>query len=280
MIKNYFNTPEFTRILNLIKSDPSEAKNRLEKYLKEYPDDYWAYSVYASVLIILQDFYSANIVIENINLKLEASRFFSHDTRKKDAIKRRLFFSKVRLLSYTKKYQELYEFLLENKKIASSFHLEELKLYCQKKLGILPEQNRAEKLYLVRQIIRYDKYDMLNRLRYHTFDYNDSIETPNDKVFAKEFPLGKVLKEVRKNIPSEKKLCFGILDDTYYFKYDNCGTENNVMTDFIKVTCFQDTSDILTMEPVLNASEMPYVDLNYLKDNGTNNKEKVKKENQ
>ena len=65
-------------------------------------------------------------------------------------------------------------------------------------------------------------------------------------------------------MPSDKRLFAGTYDDTYIFKYDNCGRDNNKSVDFFRVVCFHDTNEIITLCPASECECLPYVDLNYL----------------
>ena len=91
-----------------------------------------------------------------------------------------------------------------------------------------------------------------------------------ENIFAADFPLQRVVDEIDKYIPSEEhSFCPGVIADCYYFRYDSCGKENNKTTNYIKVACFHDTGDIITVCPVLEGEFLNYRDLNYLKEQST-----------
>jgi hypothetical protein len=76
-----------------------------------------------------------------------------------------------------------------------------------------------------------------------------------------------IVEEVKKNISFDMKLSPGFLDESYVFKYDNCGRVNNKLANYFKVICFKGTKDIITMYPALDCEHLPCVDLNYLIEN-------------
>ena len=68
--------------------------------------------------------------------------------------------------------------------------------------------------------------------------YNTDLEKPNKLLFSSDFPIDKVVEEVKKYIPSNKRLCEGVFEDHYIFKYDMCGRVNQKPEDYFKVICF------------------------------------------
>ena len=83
-------------------------------------------------------------------------------------------------------------------------------------------------------------------------------------MFVSGFEIDRVLEEIKKYIPSDKRIYSGFYQDTYVFKYDFSGKDNNKATDYFKVICFHNTSDIITICPSLYCENLPYVDLNYM----------------
>ena len=266
---HYFNTHEFTKALKIINSDPEGARKAFEKYIEKYPKDYWAQSVYASILITLKEFDLAEEVLNHVENKVFKDGHLANDFLRKHNDERSIFFSRIRLLSYKERYKELYDYLTTNPKFVETFNLKELLLYCKKKIGILKEE-RMPNYYLARQVIRYEEQDMLHHVRYQ----------PNSNIFSVDFPLNTIINEVRKYIPSEKSLCPGVLADWYYFKFDECGKEDLKTTNYFKVVCFHNTSDIIIICPVKEGEKLPYVDLNYLKENKEQPKVKQKSQTQ
>lgn len=266
MFKEYFNKVECTKLINLIEVDPFSAKIGFEKYLENYPYDYYARCVYASVLIVLRDFESAQSVLDDVDLNLKKNNHFSASLEKKNLKQKDLFFSVVKLYSYMDRYEELYEYILKHVSLSKECRIFNMMvLYCQKNLGLLEIKRQNARSYLHRQIIEYQKSDMLEHIKDHLADYNATMTVPDSNVFVPDFPLDEVLKEIKKYMPSEKRLCYGLIDDTYIFKYDYCGKDNNRLTNYFKVICFKQSGDIITMCPVYGCDKLPYIDLNYIK---------------
>lgn len=262
--KNHFNNLAFRKAIKIVNSDPYRAKTLYEEYLNEYPNDYMAWAFYASLLITLKEFDKAEDIIRNIEERVFKDGHIQDEFNQKHNDESRILFSKIRLMSYRGQYKELLEFLNENEELLSQFNLKELKLYCEVKLGI-NTQEREENSYLARQIIKYDKLDMKVHANYNTADYNAEQPVPRENVFSEDFPIYTIFEHLDFYLPSDNALCTGVLADWYYFKWDCCGKENNKITNFFKVVTFHDTADIISICPVLEGENLPYVDLNYLK---------------
>ena len=55
MAYDFYDTWEFTKINNIIKTAPMRAKKEFEEYFKDHPEDYSARPYYIYCLIILRD---------------------------------------------------------------------------------------------------------------------------------------------------------------------------------------------------------------------------------
>ena len=137
-------------------------------------------------------------------------------------------------------------------------------LYCKNKLGKIYENNKFPDKYLFNQIANYKEDEFLEHIKKHLADYNSELDEPNKNIFVPDFPINDVLKEVKKYIPSEKTLYTGFYENVYVFKYNECGRVNNRLVDYLKIVCFDGTSDMLTILPVEEGENLPYIDLNYM----------------
>lgn len=100
------------------------------------------------------------------------------------------------------------------------------------------------------------------------------LDNPNKNIFSIDFPLTKVLEEIKKYIPSSQCFHHGFFDVRYFFKYDNCGRENNKITDYFVVSCFNNSPNIITMCPSSRYQIGNCIDLNYLKNDDEKTKSK------
>lgn len=263
--RKYYNQLLFTKAMKVTNSNPYEARRLYEEYLELYPKDCLAWTLYASILITLKEFDLATEILDKAEGMINKYKTKGNDFHEQHADERNLHFARVRIMSFRGQYRKVLDYLKEHPIVEEKFHLDELKLLCQKKLGMNYYQ-RDDYPYLARQIIKYELQDMMHRVGYHKADYN-AVTERQENVFATDFPLQKVIDEIDKYIPSEEhSLCPGVIADCYYFRYDNCGKENNKRTDFIKVSCFHNTGDIITICPVLEGENLNYIDLNYLKE--------------
>ena len=62
----------------------------------------------------------------------------------------------------------------------------------------------------------------------------------------------------------------GFFTSVYVFKYDNCGYDTEQAVNYFKVVCFNNSKNFITMCPSADCENLPYTDLNYLKDKKIN----------
>lgn len=264
MKANYFNKWEIKQALSNSKSDPLEAKYMLEEYLSKYPRDYTIYTYYSAVLITLGEFDKAEKVINSVEHMASKDEEFNNKLNKVDLLKKSILFNKIKLLCYQEKYKELLQLYSNNISETKHMDVNQIEVYCKKKMGELNINKDALYPYLFRQIIKYEESDFLNHIKKHLADYNQNVDTPNKNIFVPNFPIDIVVEEIKKYIPSDKAMFPRLIEDIYMFKYNGCGKENNKLTDYFKVVCFHNTSDFITILPVSEGRELKYVDLNYL----------------
>jgi len=161
---------------------------------------------------------------------------------------------------------------MKNMRIINNLELTPLILLCKKKLNKLNSDPQNNIPYIYKQIIDYKESEFLKHIKKHMADYNQDVDNPNKNIFAPNFPINEIIEEIKKYIPSNKKICPGFYEDIYIFKYDYCGRADNKIVDYFKVVTFNNTTEFITMLPVENAEYLPYIDLNYLKKEDSNNK--------
>lgn len=275
--RHYFNKHEFMQILSLVNTDPYEAENRFITYLELYPEDYTAYTFFASLLVTIRKFEEAEKILEEVEHLVINDRNFM---RKKDLVDMYVLnynYAKVKLLMYQEKYVDVLDNYIQPKNKyydISTFNIDTLnnnqnfqfvgliglKLFCYKKLNKLHINNREKYSYLLRQIIEYNENEFLEHIKKHMNDYNVSNSS-----FVSNLNVLDIIDEVKKYIPSEKGLCLGFIDNIYNFKYDECGKVNNKMVDYFQVVCIANSQAFITMYPIDYGKYLPYIDLNYMK---------------
>lgn len=257
MAKDYFDKARFSNLVKLINVNPIQAKEGFELYLSEYEDDYYAFCMYAAVLIRLQKFSEAEKILVDIDKLL-----VKYPSDKSVIRRENVFYNMIAVLCYTERYEEVFSYINNNQDLCSTFKgLEKVILYCQKKLGLLNSVRSATNSYIINQIIEYSEQDMFEHIKKHLML---SEIYDNSCVFCENFPIKLVIEEVKKRLFFDKRICFGIYDDSYFFKYDYCGRVDKTISDYFRVVCFHNTSDIITIYPQSNCEHLPYVDLNYL----------------
>ena len=266
MIRQYYNTNEFTKILSLAETNPSLAKLLYEEYLKKYSNDYSAHFYYTSLLITLGEFEEAEKVLEFVRDSYENNYKYSSDYEKRKHFNCNYNFTKARLLCYKKKYKEAGSLTFyPYKNISKHINLESVRFFCKMRSDKIRSNREEFSSYINKQICEYKESDFIEHITKHMADYNQNIDNPNKYVFAPDFPIDEIIKEIKKHIPSDKRLLPGFFEDAYYFKYDECGRANNKIVDYFKVVCFHDTTNFITMLPLTDCENLPYTDLNYLK---------------
>ena len=267
--QKYYNSYEFHNIRDLGTEEGLIAKELYEDYLQKYPRDYLSYQYYASFLIRFGKFKDAKKILEySYNLASKDSTFIN--TKKKYKLfNRNYIIYKLRLLFYEEKYQEFLNLYNEKYEIIKDkfYPNDAIIVYCNKKLGNINLKREEGRTYLYRQILEYQEEDFLEHIKKHLADEAINIEEASSAIFVPEFPIEKVLDEIKKCIPSEKCIYPGGLENTYLFKYNECGRVNYHLTDYFRVYCFHNTKNLITISPtILTERNFQYTDLNYLKE--------------
>lgn len=272
MNEKYFNKWEFQKAISLIETDPYRAKQVLEEYLKEYPKDYSMVTYYISNLITLGLFDDAKLEFDKLENDIRSDKQFLNQKDKINSLKLNCIFVKLKLLSYLEKYDEMYKILKSYPNEIGKLDVNTLSFYCKHQVGKLDKSKKNYNSYLFRQITEYSEEEYKEHIKKHLADYNADLDDPNSNVFNSSFPHEEVLEEIKKYIPSDKRLYSGIFENVYIFKYDCCGRANNKIVDYFKVVCFHNTKNIITVCPVADAQNLPCIDLNYMIKNVKNNK--------
>lgn len=264
MKNRYFNEWEFKQAISLIETNPLVSKLKLAEYLQKYPKDCSAYTYYASVLITLGEFADAKKILDYFDY-LQSENKINKIEDKRNAI-----IARIRLLTFEQKYTEASRLCQKYSHELNDIGVEPLKYYYRQKFGELDPNKRNQHTYIFRQIINYEESDFLEHIKKHLSEYNEDSQKQSACIFNPEFPLKDILIEIKKNIPSDKRLFFNLYANTYIFKYDDCGKVKEGTSfksvDYFKVICFQNTDNIITMYPDTNCQRLPHIiDLNYIK---------------
>ena len=269
MTNEYFDTWEFTRALDLINTNPVESKQLFEEYLKKHPVDYSAYTFYASCLINLGELAEAEKVLDDIEEKVDANALFQGLKDRYGHFIDTIVFTRIRLYSYKREYKKMHDFCTQNLAKLKELKIREVLFYVNAKLGTTEQffsVKREDHAYLYRQMLEYQEEDFKEHIKKHLADTNADLITPNQAVFTPNFPIDKILEEIKKYIPSDKCIGTGFFEHKYVFKFDECGRVDNKLTDYFKVVAFEGTQNFITIYPTVNYKYFPSVDLNYLKD--------------
>lgn len=271
MPRNMYNYRLFSQAFKILSSNPFKANILLKEYINIDPRSCWAYHHYITSLITIGKFEEAEKELKELIYKKDVEKKHIKQVEK---LENNIIKNKLRILSYMEKYEELYNYYQENFSLIESMDINAIVFYSKNKVNMFDPERRDIKGYTFRQMLEYDENEFREHIRKHTADCNKEAEIPNPCIFSPDFPLDKIIEEIKKYIPSDNRIYPGFYENAYIFKYDECGRNENKITDYFKVICFHNTDQIITMYPDNFDEYMPYVDLNYLKQN---NKETVRR---
>lgn len=259
--ERYWNTEDISKIKKLYGTDVLNTKKCIEQYIKAYPDDYNGWFFYIEVLITLQEYDLAGLLLKEVCIKYKQDPVNISKPKKMKHYEDLEEETKIRYYLATHQYDDALDYI-EYSETLKAYLILELKIYCMNKLGI--KSSTYSETYNCKQMVNYSEEEALKEMKQRMDAVNNIPDYYLEKRFSYNFPLEKVFEEVKKKLTDENKLCFGYYNDTYVFKYDLCGRINGKIQDFFKVSCFHDTHDIIIMYPTFNCENQPYIDLNYL----------------
>lgn len=265
----YFRETEFQYALDLFENNPFEAKERFEAYLEKYPNDYYARAYYVMLLAKLCLFDEAEEEYERIIEETRNNNFYSDSSIKKlNGFKCNMIISKLKILSAKEDYRGILTILSKYHDLLGELDQIYLSYYCRSKLGLLSKElvGLNSNAYRFNQSVDYHEKLFREHIKKHEADYNMDSETPNIAIFSSDFPMDDIINEIKKYIPSSKRIFPGYFEDAYYFQFDNCGRVNNKTTNYFKVICFHNTKNFITIYPTTEYRNMPCENLNYLKE--------------
>ena len=117
MKNKYYDEWELKQALEHIETNPLVAKCKLKSYIDKYPSDYMSFIYYAAVLITLGEFNEAEEILNDVEFRISVDEHYHIKISKENKYKHKvnILSSRMRLLAYQEKYDELYEFYEKNK---------------------------------------------------------------------------------------------------------------------------------------------------------------------
>ena len=271
----FFDLLRVRKIESLIVSNPRLALQYIDNYLIEYPNDYYTRVLYISSLIVLKQFKMAHSLLIQLEEKLYSDEFFLNSIERFDKIRNSILFVKIKYYLYTNQLKNAYKIIMFNPDLLYFYDLDIVLFYIKTKLNCMDKMDYFKDTYIFNQILNYSESAMREHIERHLSPINMNRIYRNDNVFACDFPIDIVLSEIKQYLIEENAMYFGLTDDTYYFRYDGCGRENNTVTDYFTVVCIHGTKDIITILPTSSFVYESVIDLNYM----CNDKCKVRKLN-
>ena len=134
MIKSFYNEIELRKITKLYKTNPWLGLQLLICYLRKYPYDFIARSMYVRMSIVIMDLEEAKIASQENKELLNNYNISSLPQDTLAIFNREMLYHAIRLKFLENEYENAYEKILENKNLFQSERLEITLLYLQKKI--------------------------------------------------------------------------------------------------------------------------------------------------
>lgn len=260
---SHFNRHEFDKIYALYRKDPYTSLECYERYFELYPDDNSGKTYYISNLIAVGQFDKAMEEIAKLEVELDRNRLYQRSAEKETMFVHNIKLCKLKLYIFSDQKDKAAKLYCSCPK-EFEYLGREVVFYLKQISGLNKPMVRDHHHYMVRQIYDYQEQDFRDHIQKHLPDFNDNDSSISSSIFVPDFPIDKVIEEIKKYIPSKKRVSYGFVDDTYVFKFDQCGRDNNRLVDYIKVVTFNNSSNIITMFPAEECEMYDYEDLNYL----------------
>lgn len=265
-----YNIYEKRMIGKVINQNPEAACKLWVKYIEEYPLDYYAYIDLSFTLIKDNKISEAKTTLDYYVSEIHSKNKPYLSDIEISKIEDYIFINRVQILLYSHEYEQALELLNQRKGDLKRLELEITYFYIKSKLG-LPIPKRYNETYISEQIRKYQESSFYKHIKKHLSFYQDD---EGQATFSSSFPFIKVFEEAKKYIPSVKHRNDKNFSSIYTFRYDNCGVNHAVQTDYFVIICLEGTDQMITAYPIRNDNVPEYTDLNYLDMTKTNHDQK------
>jgi hypothetical protein len=266
-MNKFYDSWESERLIAMGDDYPYQALSLMEQYIERYPKDYYMRIKHISVLIDLGYFDKAQELIEDLEYRVnnDTDYLFLEGFMKRKLFEWTFYLCKMRLAVFKDNDIEKAREIFNTKWKESQYDDEQFKtfqLYCETHLDHQKYPQEYFHGYLFNQVANYSDLDFRYHIEKHLSNY---LRTENTNVFAPDFPVDEVIEEIKKILPCDTRNYYGIIQNRYIFKYDGCGRDKEVVSDYFMVIAFHNTLEFITMFPFRNQQGYPAIDLNYLK---------------
>ena len=263
-MKNLYYDGKLSKEINDIYQNNVVLSEKMYRdYIELYKSDYSMKVQYAKNLIALGKFEKAETLLNMVEREYLSDDNYMNSKKDMNIFLESLLMAKIKLYIYTKRYEEAYELIKQNPEAMRHLIRSNLtvKFYLEKKLGLEYSDDILEH-YQCSQIIDYD-YDKF--LEHVMRSHGEKTHSEGVSYFDSTFPYEEVMEELKMIIPNNKRIYNGLIDNHYYIKYNQCGYDNDCVTDYFSLVTFDDSKEFITMYPIQEKEKYPYIDLNYLK---------------
>ncbi|MBE6160982.1 MAG: hypothetical protein E7158_02000 [Firmicutes bacterium] len=245
------NESNLQSIIKNYEIDPYMTLLFLEDYIEKNRNDENALLSYISLLITVGRFEDALYCIKSIEDSLSLT----------NNIYKHIVYLKLKVMMYMGDYERALDIIDNAYKFLQSMinDIGYYKVYCEQRVYKNKDKNEYDN-YIVKQFIDYSFADFIMYCK-NLYCKKSEIE------FFDCESMKILLVEINKLLPNKECLHKGFIEDNYYFKYDNCAIVNGVSVDYFTVITLHESANILMMYPQEKIYNLPYTDLNYLREN-------------
>ena len=265
-MSNYENNGvrKIAAIMSTADKNPNAAKAGLEKFTKKNPYIIWGHIRYASVLITLNELEEAEKELNTASSLIRDLGYSRNKSEVLNNIRNSLLYNRLRLYAFQNKAESFLRLYASHEEELADVKQSNI-IYFRSLLGIAPSPEYIMP-FCAEQAINYDESKFIESVKNNSCnDYIEEEKREDFAYFKPDFPLEKVVEEVKKHIPSEKRKNGKYITNEYLFKYSECGDKNGSICDYFIVTALNNTDHLISMFPVMEPGDIEYTDLNYLK---------------
>lgn len=266
---------KLSNLIKMINSTPNAARISLEKFTKKNPNNIYGHICYSSVLIALNELEEADKELETVRQLIYTSSYLRDKPDLLEYYRHHLLVNRLKLFGLQNKSSEFLRLFNYNKSSIREVGPHDV-IYFKHIQGYNPPPSYIPS-YVSQQVLDY------NEERFLEFVKRESRNNKNNEVsvtakygyFSDDFPYERVVEEIKKSIPSDKKINQGFCYNVYVFKYTGCGIAEEKQCNYFKVVTLNNTDHLISMYPVSEDLDIEYTDLNHLKNKNESDEKRL-----
>ena len=276
--RKFYDRNECNKLFKLFEQDIFAAKLGYERYLIKYPNDMGAYLRYVHILISLGEYDEVEEILNKVEHAINTKSHYNQEGYNKKYYTDNINYYRAKLYAFQNKPWDALHIMFKHPESFGDV-LKYEKFYLRSLVNNkIDKSKRDDYSYIYRQITDYREEDFIDHIKKHEADYNENDKEISTAFFVPDFPLEKVIEEVKKRMPESVCINHGFSSNYYYFRFDECGRHSDKLVDYFRVGAFNGTDKLITMFPTDKVMVKDVIDLSYLKED--ENTPKVKRMSQ